>query len=101
VGYVLENVELEHVDTGIDRVGENFPPGRLFEEALDSTGLVGDHYPELERILDTLQGKRRGRAAGAMKLDEPSQVDVRQRVTGDDEELPIEVVLAELHAARG
>ena len=57
-GDVLQHLRLEHVHAGVDRVGEDLSPGRLLEEALDASVLVGDHDPELERVLDRFEADR-------------------------------------------
>ena len=55
---VPQHLRLEHVDAGVDRVGEDLAPRRLLEEALDAAVLVGDDDPELERVLDRLEADR-------------------------------------------
>ena len=99
--HVLQHLRLEHVDAGVDRVGEDLAPGRLLEEALDAALLVGDDDPELERVLDRLEADRDRRLLLAVELDEPRQVDVAERVAGDDEEGVVEPAGGEPHRAGG
>ena len=89
---VLQHLRLEHVDAGVDRVGEHLPPRRLLEEALDAAVLVGDDDPELERVLDRLQPDRDRGALLLVELDDLAEVDVAERVARDDEERLVERV---------
>ena len=52
--HVLEDLGLEDVDPGVDRVGEDLAPRRLLEEPFDPAVLAGDDDAELERIVDSL-----------------------------------------------
>src|SRR5262249_45938100 len=83
---VVEDAGLEHVDTGIDRVGEHLPPGGLFEKALDGAVVARNHDAELNRILDALERNRRERAAFAMLTHDLAEVEVGDDVARDDEE---------------
>jgi hypothetical protein len=96
-GDVLEHLGLEHVDAGVDRVGEDLPPGRFLEEPLDPAVLVGDDDPELERVLDRLQPDGHGRAALLVEVDQLCEVDVAERVAGDDENGVVELAGREPH----
>ena len=53
---VVEHLRLEHVDAGVDGVGEDLAPTRLLEEAFDASLFVHDDHAELQRVLDALQG---------------------------------------------
>src|SRR5437764_429732 len=77
--HVLQHLRLEHVDAGVDRVREDLAPGRLLEEALDPSLVVGDDDAELERVLNRLEPDRHCRAALLVKLDQLGQVDVAER----------------------
>ena len=94
---VRQHLRLEDVDAGVDRVGEDLAPRRLLEEALDATVLVGDDDPELERVVDRLQADRHGGAALPVRREHRAQVDVAQRVTGDDEDRLVEPPRREPH----
>src|SRR4051794_34691243 len=98
---VAEHLGLEHVDAGVDRVGEDLAPRRLLEEALDAPVLVGDDDPELERVLDRLQADRHRRALFLVELDDLPEVDVAERVARDHEERLLEHVAREAHRAGG
>ena len=70
LGDVVEHRGFEHVDAGVDRVGEHLAPRRLLEEALDRAVVLGDDDAELDRVLDPLQRDRRGRVLLAVGVDE-------------------------------
>ena len=89
---VGQHLGLEHVDAGVDRVREDLPPGRLLEEALDLAVVVGDDDPELERVVDRLEPDRDGGARLLVPVDERAEVDVAERVAGDDEERVVELL---------
>jgi hypothetical protein len=78
---VAEHLRLEHVDAGVDRVGEDLAPARLLEEAHDAAVVLGDHDPELERVRDALQADRHERALLPVKGDEGAEVDVAERIS--------------------
>jgi hypothetical protein len=99
--HVLQHLGLEHVDAGVDRVGEDLSPGRLLEEALDLALVVGDDDAELERVVDGLEPDRHRGALLAVEGDERTQVDVAERVAGDDEEGVVERVAREADGAGG
>ena len=83
-------------------VSENTcPQDRLLEEALDAVVLVGDDDPELERVLDRLEADRDGGALLLVELDDLAEVDVAERVAGDDEERLVEAVRCVAHRAGG
>ena len=98
---VLQHLRLEHVDAGVDRVGEDLAPRRLLEEALDAPVLVGDDDAELERVVNGLEADRHRGPFLAVRRDESSQVDVAERVAGDDEERVVEPTGGAPHGAGG
>ena len=97
---VPEHLRLEHVDAGVDRVGEHLAPRRLLEEALDLAVLVGDDDAELERVLDGLEADRDRRALLLVEVDDLVQVDVAERIARDDEERLVQAVRREPHRPR-
>ncbi len=99
--HVVHDLGVDDVDAGVDRVGEDLTPRRLLEEPLDAAVVVGDDDPELERVLDRLQADRHRCLLLAMELDEAREVDVAERVAGDDEERVVEPAGRELHGAGG
>ncbi len=101
VGHVTQHFRLEHVDPGVDRVGEDLPPGGLLEEPLDAPVLVGDDDPELEGIVDRLEPDRDRGALRPVRLDERAEIDVAQRVARDHEECLVESLLREPDRAGG
>jgi hypothetical protein len=98
---VAQHLRLEHVDAGVDRVGEHLAPRRLLEEALDAPFSVRDDDPELEWVVDRLEADRHRCALLAVELDQLRQIDVAQRITRDDEERVVETVGGETHGAGG
>ena len=88
---VAQDLGVEDVDARVDRVREDLAPGRLLQEALDPALLVGDDDPELERVVDRLEPDRHGRALLLVRADELGQVDVAERVAGDDQERLLEL----------
>ena len=84
---------------GVDRVREDLAPRRLLEEALDAAVLVGDDDPELERVLDRLQPDRDRGALLAVDAHQLGEVDVAERVAGDDERRLVEPPAREAHRA--
>ena len=98
---VAQHLRLEHVDAGVDRVREHLPPRRLLEKALDASVLVGDDDPELERVLDRLQADGDRRLLLAVELHETAEIDVTQRVAGDDEKGVVETAGGETHRSGG
>ncbi len=89
---VVEDLGLEHEDPGVDGVAEHLAPRRLLEEPFDAPVLVGDHDPELERVLDVDQPDGGHGLAGGVELDDGAQVDVGEDVAGDDQEALVELV---------
>ena len=98
-GDVAQDLGLADVDPRVDRVGEDLAPRGLLEEALDPAALVGDDDPELERVVDRLEADRDGRALLLVRRDQLREVDVAERVAGDDEERLVEPAVGELHRA--
>ena len=98
--HVLQHLRLEHVDAGVDRVREDLPPRRLLQEALDLAVLVGDDDPELERVLDRLQPDRHGGVAVAVELEQRAEVDVAERVAGDDQHRVVELAATRAEPSR-
>ena len=90
-GNVRQHLRLEHVDARVDRVREHLAPRRLLEEALDLAVLVGDDDPEVERVVDGLEPDRDSRTRFLVLGDQRAQVDVAERVAGDDEEGLVEL----------
>ena len=101
VGHVAQHFGLEHVDARVDRVGEDLAPRGLLEESLHAPVVVGDHDPELERVVDRLEADRHGGALRPVRVDEGAEVDVAQRVAGDHEEGLVEALVREPHGAGG
>src|SRR5580765_7893865 len=96
---VAQALGIDHVDARVDRVREDLAPRRLLEEALDPSIVVHDDDPELERVRNGLETDRDGRTLLAMELDELAEVEVAERVAGDDEKRVVELVRGEPHRA--
>src|SRR5207302_1853485 len=71
------------------------------EETLDAAVLVGDDDPELEWVLNRLEPDRDRGALLLVELDQLAEVDVTERVAGDDERRVLEPVAREPHRAGG
>ena len=98
---VREHLRLEHVDARVDRVREDLAPRRLLEEALHLAVLVGDDDPELERVVHRLEPDRDGGALLLVLGDERAEIDVAERVAGDDDERLVELPAGEPDRAGG
>ncbi len=98
-GHVPQHLGLEHVDPGVDRVGEDLAPRRLLQEPLDPPVVVGDDDPELERVRHGLEPDRHVCALLLVGGDERGQVDVAEGVAGDDEKGVVERVAREADRA--
>jgi hypothetical protein len=94
---VAQRLGLEHVDAGVDRVREDLAPRGFLQETLDPTLLIGDDDSELERVLDRLEPDRDGGALLPVHVDQLGQVDIAERVAGDDEEGLVEPVARQPH----
>ena len=97
---MVEDLRLHHVDAGVDGVGEHLAPGRLLEEALHPVVVVDDGDAELERVGHPGQADGDQRALVVVELDQVGEVEVGERVAGDDEEgVVAQQVLGVLDAA--
>ena len=85
-GHEVEHPRLDDVDAGVDRVREDLAPRGLLEEAFDAPVFVGDDHTELERIGHALERDGDRAALLAVEVDDLGQIEVRERVAGDDEE---------------
>ena len=61
----------------------------------------GDDDPELERVVDRLQGQGGQAAALVVEVDHLGEVDVGEHVAGDDQEPLVELVAGVAHRAGG
>ena len=57
LGNEVEDLRLQHVDAGVDGVGEDLAPRRLLQEPLDPAVGVGDDDAEVERVLHPARGR--------------------------------------------
>ncbi len=101
LGDLVEHLGLEHVDPGVDGVGEHLAPVGLLEEALDAAVLGRDHDPELEGILHPLRDHRAERPGAAVEGHDVVQADVGEGVPRDDHERLLELLGRVPHAPRG
>ncbi len=101
LGDEVEDLRFEHVDPGVDGVGEHLAPRRLLQEALDGAVGLRDHDAELERVLHVLQRDRRGGVGVAVRFDERGEVDVGEHVARDHEERVVELRRRVAHRSGG
>ena len=85
-GEEVEDLGAEHVDAAVGQVRERLGRFGLLLKALDAAVGAGDHDPELARVVDPLGRQRRDPVVGLVELAHRPQVDVGQRVAGDDQE---------------
>lgn len=83
---IVEYLWLHDVDTGVHGVRENLAPGGLLEEALDLAFLVHDGDTEFQRIRDSGQTDGDQPALFLVEIDQISEIEVGQSITGDHEE---------------
>ena len=101
LGDVVEDLGLEHVDAGVDRVGEHLAPSRLLQEALDAPLLVDDHHAELERVLHARERDGDHRFALLVEVDDLGEVEVGEGVAADDQERLVQKVLGQADGPGG
>ena len=98
--HVVQDSRLQHVDAGVDRIREDLAPLRLFQEATDPAGVVGNDHPILERAFDPGEAESRHRAALAVGGDEGGEIDVGERIPAEDQKaVVVQEVLGFLHTA--
>ncbi len=99
---VVEDLGLHDVDAGVDGVREHLAPGRLLQEALDLAFLVHDRDAEFQRVRHPGQAHRDQCALLLVEADQVGEVEVGQRIAGnDDEGVILQGLLGILHAAGG
>ena len=85
-GEVLEDRGIEHVDAAIGEVRERFIARRLLLKAGDAPVAIAQHDAVLLRLLDALDGEGGDPARFAVRAVQRGEVDVGERVAGDDDE---------------
>ena len=100
-GVALQDARLHDVDARIDRVGEDLAPRRLLQELGDPAVLVRYHDPVLERVRHVDERERHRGLALLVEGDDLGEIDVGQRIAGDDEERAVEVVADLPHGSTG
>ena len=101
LGDVVEDLGLEHVDAGVDRVGEDLAPARLLQEALDAPLLVHDDHAELQRVLHALERDGDHGLALFVEVDDLGEVEVGEGVAADDQERVVQEVLGQADGPGG
>jgi hypothetical protein len=86
VGDELQHLRLQHVDAGVDRVGEEFAPGGLLQKAHDAPIGVGEDNAVGERMRHPHEQQGRHCPVRAMPLEGSRQVERRQDIGADDQE---------------
>jgi hypothetical protein len=97
---VAQDLRLQHVDPRVDGVGEDLTPRGFLEESLDAAVRVGDDDAELERVVDALERDGGERLLLLVEAQDRCEIDIAQRVSGDDQERLVERVLGELDGPR-
>ena len=98
---VVEHRRLDHVDTGVDLVAEDLPPGWLLQEALYPTIGRGDDHPVLERVGHP--GQHHGGLGGAVPVEGHGlgEIDVGEGIAADHDEGLVEKTGGVLDAPGG
>ena len=90
----------DNIDPGVDKIGHDVPPVRLFDEVLHKALPVLQHEPVLQRLRVRVERDRHGRVRLLMPAVEPQQVKAARGVAADDEKiLPAVKIAARAHAA--
>src|SRR3981081_2345141 len=100
-GETLEDTRLYDIDAGVYRVAEDLTPRWFFQELGDPAVLAGYHDAVLQGVWDVHEGEGHCRIPLAMERDHFREVDVRQRVAGDDEERAVEIGAELPHRSAG
>ena len=98
---VGENFRLQYVNAGVDGVGDDLAPARLFQELGNALRFVGDNNAELERILDRGQGDGGFCLVAGMEINSFSQVEVGQQISADNKERLVQIFLGSLYRPGG
>ena len=99
---MVQDLGLHDVDAGVDGVGEHLAPGGFLQEPLDAPVVVDDDDAELEGVGDPFETDGHQGTVLPVEPDHVGQVDVGERVTGDDDErLAPQVLFGVLDTARG
>src|SRR5579863_1240810 len=96
--HVVEDLRLQHIDSGVDGIRKDFSPRRFFHETRDAAVVVGYHDAELERIAHTPQRDRRIVLRRAVRGNQRREIDVGHSIPGDDHERVVaQAVLRHFH----
>ena len=85
-GEVLEDAGLEYVDAAVAEVGQRLRRLGLLLKAGDAPVAIAQHDAVLLRLLDALDGEGGDPARFAVRAVQRGEVDVGERVAGDDDE---------------
>ena len=85
-GDVFEDLRFQHIDAGVDGIGDHLAPARLLQKLGDAFFLVGDHHAELQRVLDRGQGDGGHCLVVVMKIHDLLEVEIGQQVAADYQE---------------
>ena len=91
----LEDRGVQDVDARVGQVGDDLAPARLFDEALDGSSLVDDHDAVLERVWHRLEDDGGDGFPLAMEARRRTEVDVGQRIAGDDDKGFVQLLASE------
>ena len=90
----------DNIDPGVDEIGHDVLPVRLFDEVLHKALPVLQHEPVLQRLRVRVERDRHGRVRLLVPAVESQQVEAARGVAADDKKiLPAVKIAARAHAA--
>ncbi len=100
-GDIVKDLRFYNIDTGIDRIAEDFSPARLFEELFDRTFIIGDNDTKFQRILNGCQCDRKLGFFLFMVVKDLLKIKVSHQVAADNNKVIItDEILCQLDGTR-
>ena len=97
-GDMVEYLRFNDIDTGIDRITEDFTPTRFFKEFFNFSLFIGDHNAKLQRIVNRCQGNGQFGFFLSMIIKDLLEIKVGHQVTADNNKVIItDILLRELY----
>ena len=88
-GDIVKNFRLYNIDTGIDRITENFSPAWFFQKFFYFTFFVGDHHTKLKRVFYRSQSNCKFRFFLLVIVEYFLKIKICHQVTTDDDKVLI------------